>query len=139
MRRKQSGFTLVEIMVVVVIIGLMAAAIAPNVFRRFEAAQGTRAKQDIRAIESALRLYRLDNFSYPTEGQGIEALVAEPAGARAWQGPYLERLPQDPWNVPYRYAIPSEHGKEYDVFTYGRDNVEGGEGPDADLGNWNIE
>ena len=140
MKTKQAGFTLIEIMVVVVIIALMLAAIAPRVFNRLEQAQETRATQDIRAIESALKFYRLDNFVYPSQSQGLEALVTEPTGARAWRGPYLDRLPLDPWNnAPYRYRIPSDHGLDYDVFTYGADDAEGGEGQDADLGNWTIQ
>lgn len=140
MKTKQAGFTLIEIMVVVVIIALLLAAVAPRVFSRLEQAQETRAGQDIRAIESALNFYRLDNLTYPTEAQGLQALVTEPTGARAWRGPYLDRLPLDPWNdISYHYRIPSDHGLDYDVFTYGADNAEGGEGQDADIGNWNID
>ncbi len=136
---KQAGFTLIEIMVVVIIIALLGAIVGPVVFNRLEQAQITRVEQDIRAIDSALKLYRLDNLSYPTQAQGLEALVREPAGARAWRGPYLERIPVDPWNQqPYRYRIPSQHGLDYDIFTFGADNAEGGEGQDADLGNWNL-
>lgn len=140
MKTNQAGFTLIEIMVVVVIIALLLAAIAPRVFNRLEQAQETRAAQDIRAMDSALKFYRLDNLAYPTQAQGLQALVTEPEGARAWRGPYLDRLPLDPWNnLSYNYRIPSEHGLDYDLFTYGADNVEGGEGQDADLGNWNIQ
>ena len=140
MKHNEAGFTLIEIMVVVVIIALLLAAIAPRVFNRLEQAQETRAGQDIRAIESALNFYRLDNFAYPTQAQGLQALITEPEGARAWRGPYMDRLPRDPWNnEPYHYRIPREHGLNFDVFTYGADNAEGGEGQDADIGNWNID
>ncbi len=140
MSKAQAGFTLIEIMVVVIIIALMGAIIGPAVFSRVEQAQVTRAEQDIRAIDSALKLYRLDNLRYPSQAQGLEALVREPSGARAWRGPYLERIPVDPWTEqPYRYRVPSDHGMDYDVFTFGADDAEGGEGQDADLGNWNLQ
>lgn len=139
MGRRQRGFTLIEIMVVVLIIALMGAIVGPAVFSRIEQAQETRIAQDIRAIESALKFYRLDNFSYPSQSQGLEALVEEPEGARAWRGPYLDSIPRDPWDQPYRYRASSEHDQDYDVFTYGADNEEGGEGQDKDWGNWNIE
>jgi general secretion pathway protein G len=132
------GFTLIEIMVVVVIIGLLAAIVAPNFIGQVDTAAINKAKQDIRGIETALRLYRLDNFQYPTTAEGLEALVSNPGGPRAdqWQQ-YLQRLPMDPWDREYRYQNPGQHG-DIDVFTYGRDGQEGGEGVDADIGNWNL-
>ena len=136
----QSGFTLIEIMVVVVILGILAALIAPNVISRIDDAQITKAKQDIRAIESALKLYRLDNFRYPDTEAGLEALVTPPQDPNArWPaGGYLDRLPKDPWQNPYLYLHPGNQG-EFDIYTLGRDGQQGGDGLDADLGNWGLE
>ena len=134
----QQGFTLVEIMVVIIIIGLMGAIVGPSVFSRVQQAKETRVIQDIRAIESALKMYRLDNFNYPAQSEGLNALVTAPSSARNWRGPYLESIPQDPWNQQYRYAFPGVNGKQVEVFTYGRDNTSGGAGEDADWGSWNI-
>ena len=139
--RKVRGFTLIEIMVVVVIIGLLAAIVAPNFIGQIDTAQINAVRQDIRGIETALNLYRLDNFRYPTTAEGLDALVRNPGGAVAdtWKQ-YLPRLPQDPWNVPYQYVSPGqESGGDFDVFTLGRDGQEGGDGIDADIGNWNID
>ena len=139
--RQQSGFTLIEIMVVVIILGILAAIVAPNVIGRIDDAQVTRAKQDLRGIESALKFYRMDNFAYPTSEQGLEALVSKPAdpNIRNWKaGGYLDRLPKDPWGNEYQYLNPGQNG-EIDIYTYGRDGRPGGEGIDADLGNWNLE
>lgn len=133
------GFTLIEIMVVVVIIGILAALVAPAVMSRIDDAAITKAKQDIRAYETALNLFRIDNFKYPTTEQGLEALKIRPADSsiRNWKpGGYIDELKQDPWGNNYRYTYPGTHGKEYDVFSLGRDNQEGGEGVDADFGNW---
>lgn len=137
--RKQAGFTLIEIMVVVVILGILAAFIVPRLMDRPDAARVAKAKSDIRAIESALSLYRLDNHSYPTTDQGLQSLAEKPADAAAWkEGGYIERMPQDPWNNPYQYLNPGVHGT-IDVFSYGADKQEGGEGINADIGNWNLE
>ena len=114
---KQSGFTLIEVMIVIAIMGLMIAAIAPDLFRNVEKAEKTRVASDIRQIESALKFYRLDNYRYPTQSQGLEVLVSAPSGSTAakWNGPYLEQLPKDPWQKPYRYANPGTHGKNVEV------------------------
>lgn len=137
-RCRQTGFTLIEIMVVVVIIGLLAAIVAPNFIGQVDRAAVNKAKQDIRGIEAALNLFRLDHHRYPTTAEGLEALVNNPGGdvSETWQQ-YLPRLPNDPWDQPYRYQNPGQRG-EFDVYSYGRDRVEGGEGPDADIGNWNL-
>jgi len=138
--KRQKGFTLIEIMVVVVIIALMGAIVGPAVFNNIEKAERTRIGRDIQSIENALKLYRLDNFNYPSQNEGLQALLTAPTSARNWQGPYLDDngIPADPWNIEYRYAFPGVNGKDVEVFTYGADNVSGGEGSNADWGNWNI-
>lgn len=139
LRISQRGFTLIEIMVVVIILGILAAIVAPNVIGRIDDAQVARVQQDLRGIESALKFYRLDNFSYPTSEQGLEALVSKPAdpNIRNWKK-YLDRLPKDPWGNPYQYLSPGNNG-EIDIYTLGRDGRPGGEGVDADVGNWELE
>src|SRR5690606_14817888 len=136
---KQTGFTLIEIMVVVVVIALLGAMIGPTLFNKVRQAEETRVAQDIRAIDSALKFYRLDNYSFPSQSQGLDALMEAPQGANNWDGPYLEDMPLDPWNNPYRYNNPGTHGKEVDIYTLGADNQEGGEGSNQDWGNWNIQ
>ncbi len=139
--RRESGFTLIEIMVVVVILGILAALVAPNVIRRIDDARVTKAKQDIRAYETALNLYRMDNFRYPTTEQGLEALVKQPTdpNIKNWKaGGYIQNLRKDPWGNDYGYISPGSHG-DYDIFTLGADNQPGGEGADADISSWDIE
>ncbi|MEE8280790.1 MAG: type II secretion system major pseudopilin GspG [Gammaproteobacteria bacterium] len=135
----QLGFTLIEIMVVVVILGILAALIAPNVIGRIDEARVTAARNDIRTIESAMQLYRMDNFRYPSTDEGIDALVNKPDDPDIkWpEGGYIPRLPRDPWNRPYLYLQPGNNG-EYDLYTFGRDGEQGGEGPDSDIGNWSL-
>jgi len=138
---RERGFTLIEIMVVVVILGILAALVAPNVIRRIDDARVTKAKQDIRAYETALNLYRMDNFRYPTTEQGLQSLVTRPTdpNIRNWkEGGYVDGLKKDPWGSDYLYIAPGTRG-EYDLYTLGADGQPGGEGPDADIGNWNIE
>lgn len=139
-RAAARGFTLIEIMVVVVILGILAALIAPNVISRIDDAQSAKVMQDIRAIESALKLYRLDNFKYPTGAEGLQALTTPPQDSRArWpEGGYLDRMPRDPWDRPYVYEQPGKQGA-FDLYTLGRDGQPGGEGPDADIGNWDLD
>lgn len=132
------GFTLIEILVVVVILGILAAIVVPRVMDRPGEARITRAKQDIQGVVTALSMYKLDNFRYPSNEQGLEALTAKPSGqpeSPNWKGPYLDRLPKDPWNHPYQYQQPGQHG-EIDIYSYGADSKPGGDGESADVGNW---
>ncbi len=135
---QQRGFTLIEIMVVVIIIGILAAIVAPNVIGRVDDAQITKANVEISNIENAMKFYRLDNFAYPTTEQGIDALVTKPndPNVRNWKtGGYLDRLPKDPWGNPYLYLNPGNNG-EIDIYTLGRDGRPGGVEINADIGNW---
>jgi len=128
-------------MVVVIIIGILAAIVAPNVIGRVDDAQITKARAEISNINTALKFYRLDNFAYPTTDQGLEALVTNPndPNVRNWKsGGYLERLPRDPWGNPYLYLNPGNNGV-IDIYTLGRDGRPDGEGMDADIGNWDAQ
>ena len=131
------GFTLVEILVVLVIVGVLVALIAPNVLDRAGEAKVTAARTDVNSLTQALKLYKLDNQRYPSADQGLEALVRKPGSGTVPQNwkPYLDKLPKDPWGQPYQYANPGLHG-EIDVFSFGADGKPGGEGNDADVGNW---
>ena len=133
------GFTLIEVMVVIVILGVLAALVVPRVLSRPDEARAVAAKQDINVIGQALKLYRLDNQRYPSAEQGLNALVSKPETAPVptnWKpGGYLERLPKDPWGNPYVYVNPGLHG-EIDVLSLGADGKPGGEGLDADIGSW---
>jgi len=137
---RHRGFTLIEIMVVVVIIGLLAAFIVPQITGKVEQARVAKAKTDIQALDTALSMYKLDNFKYPPADLGLAALVTKPTGDAAanWKGPYLKKLSKDPWNNEYQYVVPGKHS-EYDLYSRGADGQDGGEGDDADIGNWNIE
>lgn len=124
---RYAGFTLIEILVVVVILGILAAIVVPNLMEKPGQARIAAARADIRAIESAANMYRLEQHDYPKTEQGIEALVPE----------QLKRLPTDPWGNPYKYLSPGGHG-DVDIYTLGRDGQPGGEGEDADIGNWDL-
>lgn len=140
-RSRQGGFTLLEVMVVVVILGILAALVVPKIMSRPDEARVIAAKQDIASLMQALKLYRLDNQRYPTTEQGLEALIAKPTTApipNNWKaGGYLERLPKDPWGAPYQALNPGLHG-EIDIFSFGADGVPGGMGNDADIGSWML-
>jgi general secretion pathway protein G len=139
--QRARGFTLIEIMVVVIIIGLLAAVIVPQVISKVDEARVAKAKSDIRALETALTMYRLDNSKYPTSEQGLQALVVQPTdpSIKHWKpGGYLQNVSKDPWGNDYQYTIPGTHGKEYDLYSLGADGAPGGDGIDADIGNWNI-
>lgn len=133
------GFTLIEVLVVVAILGILAAIVVPRIMDRPDEAKRVAARADIGAIVQALKLYRLDNGTYPSTDQGLGALVQRPGSAPVpanWkQGGYLERLPKDPWGSDYQYLSPGVRG-EIDVFSLGADRARGGEGNDADIGNW---
>ncbi|GAB3540870.1 type II secretion system major pseudopilin GspG [Noviherbaspirillum agri] len=138
---KQRGFTLIEIMVVVVIMGILAALVVPKLMGRADDARITAARQDIATMMSALKLYKLDNHRYPTTEQGLQALVQKPTSgpaANGWKsGGYLDKLPKDPWGGQYQYLSPGVRG-EVDVFSYGADGQPGGTGNDADIGSWDL-
>lgn len=141
-RARQSGFSLIEIMVVVIIIGLLASIVAPAVLNRADDARLQKVQADFSAIQTALKMYRIDNYVYPSSEQGLEALVERPTIApepRNWrQGGYLEELPRDPWGNRYQYLSPGE-SREYDIYTLGADGVTGGEGQNADISVWDDQ
>ena len=139
--RTNRGFTLLEIIVVVAIIAILAAYIAPKVAGRVDDARISKAKSDIRVLESSLELYKLDNFTYPSSEQGLGALVNKPSGdgGKNWrEGGYIKKLNKDPWGNEYRYLYPGSNS-EFDVFSLGSDAAVGGDGEAADIGNWNLD
>ena len=139
MKRNSLGFTLIELMVVILIIGVLAALVVPKVMSRPDEARIAAAKADIASISQALNLYKLDNGRYPTTEQGLAALVKKPSIApipKNWKSEgYVDRVPKDPWGTPYQYLQPGLHGS-IDVFSLGADQTGGGEGSDADIGSW---
>jgi general secretion pathway protein G len=137
--KQQRGFTLIEIMVVVVILGILASVVVPRIMDNPDKARVAKAKQDIRAIESALDIYKLDNFTYPGTEQGLEALVQKPSDAANWKtGGYVKKLNKDPWGRDYQYLSPGQHG-EIDIYSLGADGAPGGEGVNADIASWDTE
>ncbi len=138
----RAGFTLIEIMVVIVILGLLAALVVPRLVGRTEEAKRTQSKVQIKSVEQALELFKLDNGFYPTTDQGLEALVAPPQSGRVpknyRKGGYIDRVPKDPWGNAYVYVCPGTH-RDYDISSYGADGTPGGEGEDADVNSWEIQ
>ena len=140
--KKQRGFSLIEILVVLVIMGLLISVVAPTVLNSADDARIQKVQADFKAVETALKIYRLDNFVYPSTEQGLVALVEpstlEPEPRNFKQGGYLQEVPMDPWGREYLYLSPGENG-DVDIFSYGADGLPGGEGQNADLGNWSAE
>jgi general secretion pathway protein G len=140
--RSEKGFTLIEIMVVVVILGILAALVVPRFLDEPDKAKRTKAITDIRGIEQALNMFKLENGFYPTTDQGLQALVTKPQTGRIptryKEGGYLRRVPQDPWGNPFVYLSPGLHG-EFDIISYGGDGERGGEGSNADINSWEID
>jgi general secretion pathway protein G len=143
--RDKRGFTLIELMVVVVILGILAGLIIPKIMGRTDEARKLKARMQIEQLEQALKLYYLDNGEYPTTEQGLNALVEKPATEpvpKRWrEGGYLEKgkIPHDPWDTPFVYVSPGVHSKDFDLASYGADHEEGGEGKYADIESWNLE
>ena len=135
--KRQSGLTLIELMVVITIIALIGAVIGPHIFKQLGTAKSTTAKTQIKDLGASLDLFYLDNGRYPTTDEGLQALVQAPAGLDQWNGPYMKinKIPKDPWNHDYHYQSPGQNGP-YDLYSYGRDNTPGGEGEDADVVSW---
>ena len=134
--RRENGFTLIEILIVMVIIGLLAALVGPRMFGKVGKSKQKAAKAQISLLETALDTYRLDIGKYPTTDMGLQALRVQPSGLEKWDGPYMPKdIPLDPWGNPYVYRSPGEHG-DYDILSYGLDGNFGGEGEDADITSW---
>jgi general secretion pathway protein G len=133
----EDGFTLLELLVVMVIIGLLAGYVAPRYFAQVGKSQVKMARAQLDALDKALDTFRLDVGRYPTTEEGLQALVAAPSGEARWNGPYLKKgVPADPWGRPYQYQLPGTHGGDFDLQSYGKDGVPGGSGEDADVTNW---
>lgn len=136
---RMRGFTLIEVLVVVVILGILAAFVVPKFFDKPGEARQVKARADIQALSTALNMYRLDNFTYPSTNQGLEALVSQPGGlpeVRNWKaGGYIDRLPKDPWGRDYAYLSPGQRG-DFDLYSLGADGQPGGEGENADIASW---
>ena len=141
-RARHAGFTLIEIMVVVIIIGLLAAVIVPQFLGRVDDARVTKAKQDVQAMQTALTMFKLDNYVYPSTDMGLKSLAQKPDAAtvKNWRpGGYLQHVNKDPWGNEYQYQLPGSHGGDFDLYSFGADGKPGGEGYDADVGNWNLD
>jgi len=135
--KDKGGFTLIELMVVMIILGLLAALVAPKVFNKLGKANTSAAYAQVELLGTALDSFRLDVGRYPTTSEGLESLIKAPSGVEEWNGPYLKKseIPLDPWHHPYHYESPGNHG-EYDLYSYGKDDAEGGEGENSDLVSW---
>ncbi len=135
--KNRAGFTLIELMVVMIILGLLAALVVPRMFGKLGKAKTNAAYSQIELFGTALDSFRLDTGRYPTTSEGLEALISQVSGSDDWGGPYLKKneIPLDPWNQPYHYESPGNHG-DYDLYSYGADNAEGGEGENRDIASW---
>jgi len=135
-KKNNRGFTLIELLIVMIILGLIASLVAPKMFNKVSSAKTGTARSQIELLGTALDAYRLDNGAYPTTAQGLNALREAVQGQETWEGPYLPKpVPDDPWNRPYMYKSPGDHG-DYDLYTYGRDGQAGGEDEDEDVASW---
>lgn len=136
--RWQRGMTLIELLVVLVILGLIASLVGPQVMKYLGGAKTDTAKQQISLFDGVLDGYKLDNSRYPTTQEGLEALVKAPAGVSSWKGPYLKKnvVPKDPWGNAYKYTSPGEEGRPYDILSYGADSKPGGDGENKDINSW---
>jgi len=138
-RRRYKGFTLIELMIVIVILALLASTIMPKILDRPEQARRTKAMLDIKNIETALASFKIDTGRFPTTSEGLEALVGDPGIAGYHPGGYLEKVPKDPWANKYMYLCPGVHGTDYDLESFGKDGEDGGTGDSADIESWNLE
>ena len=141
-QKKESGFTLIEVMAVVVILGLLMTLVVPKVLGRQEQAQIQKAQIDIQNLSGALTMYKLDNYSFPSTNQGLDALVKKPSGspeAKNWRSGYVTRLPKDPWGNDYVYLQPGASGNDYDIISYGADSKKGGSGSAEDISSANLD
>lgn len=138
-RKNRSAFTLIELMIVVVILGILATTIMPKILNRPEQARRTKAKVEIRQIESALAAFKLDTGRYPTTSEGLTALVTDPGVENYNSGGYFDKVPRDPWNHPYIYLQPSVNNRDFDLKSYGKDGENGGQDDNADIENWNLD
>ena len=136
-RKLEKGFSLIELIVVLVILGLLAAVVGPRVYDKLKSGKQHIAKIQIKGLEGALQLFSFDIGRYPTSSEGLEALIRNPGNLESWKGPYLDKseLPMDPWGKPYVYRSPGQHG-DFDLLSYGPDGIEGGEGENADIASW---
>ncbi|KQW99762.1 type II secretion system protein GspG [Acinetobacter sp. Root1280] len=134
----KSGFTLLELMIVLVIIGLLAGIIGPNLFKNLEKSEKTTAKAQVDSFIKAIDQYRIDTGGYPSNSSGLSSLITAPSGVQHWNGPYIKKVPLDPWGMPYQYNYPGEHNTgSYDIYSFSKDKVQGGDKEDTqDIGNW---